>query len=84
MPEIVNVPAMVSNDEYGRSRNSILEEMFVISMSAPKQDSLSLQFVGPKMDVIYTASKKDGKWRITGKDPLTAKKTRELAPLLRG
>ena len=84
MPDILNTSALITNDEYQVSHNTSYEEMFVISMSAPKQDSLSLQFVTPKMDVIYTASKKDGKWRITGKEPLTAKKAKELAPLLRG
>lgn len=84
MPEIVNVPALVTNDEYGLSRNSIQEEMFVISMSAPKEGSMSLQFVGPRMNTIYTVSKNGRQWRLTGKEPLTKKKAGELDTLLGG
>jgi len=82
MPDIVNTPALITSDEYGVSRNSLYEELFVVSMSAPKPGSLSLQFVTPKRDVIYTASKKGRHWRLTGKETLTAKKTRELWSLL--
>ena len=84
MPDIINTTALITNDEYGSSRNSIQEDMFVISMSVPKPGEMSLQFVGAKRDVIYTASKKNGKWRLTGKEPLTKKKVRELTPLLGG
>ena len=84
MPEIVNVPALITNDEYGISRNSLREDLFVISMSLSKPGEMLLQFVGAKRDVIYTVSKKDGQWRITGKEPLTKKKAGELDPLLGG
>ena len=82
MPEIINTMALITNDEYGISRNSIQEDMFVISMSVPKPGEMLLQFVGAKRDVIYTVSKKDRQWRITQTEPLTKKKARELAPLL--
>lgn len=84
MPDVLNMSTLITEDEYGGSRNALREEMFVVSLSVTKSGVFSLQFVTPKTDVIYTASKKDGKWRITGKEPLTAKKAKELAPLLRG
>lgn len=82
MPEMINTSGLIDKKEYGLSRNSIIDELFVISMSISRDGAMSLQFVCPKRDNIYTTSKKDGKWRLTGKETLTKKRSNELSDLI--
>jgi len=82
MPDIINTPGMIAKDKWGFSRNSIREELFVISMSISKAGERSIQFVGPKTDFIYTVVRKSGQWRLAGTEALTKERIKELWTLL--